>query len=283
MNNTEQIGQLSWEGIKLLFKIILNNLPTLLIWIAIGFAAGIVLAVVFNKLAKKWHIFSGPQAKPFHKYLRISYKVVSFLAVMFLVTTFCTYIGAKKIVQNEIEHAVGSGVSALETAIFQDEQTKENMYEMINVIHDAGELAQSFNHALAEAAVQEVNKKEGNGYFVSMLTKYLAVPQIEEKLWEFETAILFYATAHVAAKAGLDDISPGTYEAFTKGLNKWMESDFEASSIAIKSQITDFICGYVLPFVFGVFLPFLLIAVGIILIPVLHSFIAKKRAEKLVA
>ena len=280
MNTAAEIGKLSWEGTKLLIQMIYNNLPLMLMWIAIGFFVGIVLGIILVKVFRSKGIFNRPAKSSFSIFLNTAYKPIVFLSVLILSCTFCTYIGTKKILKKEIKHGVSETVEEMRNTWLKDEETREQMYAMLDVVQKGGNYIQTFNHVVAEAAIESYNQENDHGYIMTKFNQYFMVDGLEEKLWDLEKRLLYFVTAKVAQLAGMKEGIPVDYDAFSFAMDKWMESGFETDAEEIKIGISDFIYDHTKGFVLLLYLPILLLGLAFFVIPIIHYLIAKKIHSK---
>jgi len=268
------------DGISLVVHTIFSNLPQILLSSFIGLLLGLVAAYVLLKIYGRNEISGGPAGKPYAPLLRKTYKLLTFLSITAVGFFIGAYIGSAKVVKKEIRSSVHAGVELVKDNIASDASTRQQMYEMLQLASKGGKAIVSFNHAVAVVTVDQMNREANRGYLMSKLTSWFAVEAIEEKLWEYEVSILFYVAVLAADKAGIDDMPTQSFDAFNMALTTWMESGFIIETEDIVNYISKFVFKFAKPAVLGLYLPFILIGLGIAIIPLIHSLILKRKLRR---
>ncbi len=277
MDELQSIGIGFWAVLKLVFSLILNHLPYFSLMLFGGFVIGIIIGFFVTRILRKRGFFSRPGKKKGYRFLAKFYRPLLFLSILFLSMTLMTWWATGNIVEKEVNHGVESSFKYLEDNYLNDVAVRQDIYNKAELLLKGGTVLKSFNHALAPNVVKLANEHENSNFLVKKISSVISASLIEEKLLEIEKGLLFYFSAMALEKA---QINPGdlySYEIFEKGFDSWYNMEWESDSKGIKASITSLIYKQLSPFIFSLFLPFILVSLGIICLPFIDFLIYSKR------
>ncbi|MFT4660821.1 MAG: hypothetical protein ACI8XB_001089 [Patiriisocius sp.] len=171
-------------------------------------------------------------------------------------------------------------LALLEETFLRDEETREYIYAMAETVAKSGPYVPDFNQAVGEAAGQAITQQENSGFLMSKLTNFIVVDALADKLLEYEKAIVYFAISKIVEASGIPSGLPFGPETFSAGINAWIASDFYEDIQGIANIVSEYIYSQLKPFVFSFFIPFLLCELVVMLIPIIHFLISKRRQQK---
>jgi len=281
MDTLQTLGVGFWEVLKFIFSLILNHLPHFLLMLFLGFILGLIVGFIVTRWCRKRALFSRPQKKKGYQLIAKFYRPLMFMTVLFLSMTVFTFWATSNIVKKEIHHGVESSFEYLEVHYLNDSTVKQDIYRKAELLLKGGAKLKTFNQAMGPAFLTLAADHENPSFLAEQLNRFLNVSFIEEKLIEIEKGILFYLGAKAIEKSGVEGLGElYDYDLFEKGFDKWYNLEWNTESIGLKNSISSLVNAQVSPLVFGLFLPALLIGIGLLLLPFIDYFFYSRKNAK---
>jgi len=281
MEQLSSIGIGFWEALKIIFSIIWKHLPHFMLMLVAGLGLGLLLAFFISRFCSRRGVFKRPNRKKSYRILtQYFYPSIFFLSILFLVINLFTWLATGNIVEKEVHHGVEVSFDFVENHYLKDESVRQDLYKKAEVLLKGGNTLKNVNQAIGEAAILTAAEHRDANFIVRNFSGLIGTSFIEEKLLEYEKGILFYISALAIDHMGMDVEDIYSYEVFEKGFDAWYNLKWASESVGIKDSISGLIYNYISPVILGIFLPFMLVFFGLILIPLIDFGIYSRKLRR---
>lgn len=255
--------QASIELSKIIAKYLLQDITTLLEYLAGGTLIGILLVYVLYRIIKVKGWFKRNPESRLWKFLYFTLRSTFYLGILGVCSTVGLIIGSNKIVEKEVNTLVDEGIAYFQATYFDDFEFVEGVFELTELVYSSGYEVNDFNEQVAEVMADEVAKKYGLGFLGSYL---LAGPknEISTFLEDTERGMLMLAVGYGLEQIGAEELMDE--EQLDKTFYAWLHSDEDASLGSMNGFLSTQICSQIKPLLLGIWLPFLLIPLFFILL-----------------
>ncbi len=265
------------ELTKIIGRILLDDLASLLLHLVAGILIGVVLVYFIYRLfkAKGWSrrpIQSSTKRILFH-----GSRVIFYLAIIGLSAVTSLIIGSQQIIKKEVALAVDKGIEYYNVHYFDDFKFIEEVFAFSGQVYAKGGELNKINHHIAEGIVDQISEKHGLGFLGSYILhnpKNDMIQQMEDL--ERGMLILFLSKSLEQIGAG-DVIEPDKLD---KAFYAWLHADSEANLGTINTFVSAQITEQLNPLVLSIWLPFLMVNLLVILIYLTELVVFLYRQDK---
>ncbi|MBR9861231.1 VTT domain-containing protein [bacterium] len=270
-NSALDIGQI-------ILSIILDHAGTLLLYAFLGFLIGALIAFILYRILRKqsWY-----KRTPSSNRMKIAYGFIRFLfylGIIGLSSTIALISASNKVVKKEVDEIVHIGTDYMTKEYFQDEDFLEQAFLIYDKLYSSGKELDEINHKLAEGMAVAVAEE----YHLGFLAPYLLHSQIEatvKQLEAIEKGMVMIFVAKALEQIQADElIEP---EDLDEAFYKWLHNEKQNEFTDINQVISHQIMRQLKPFIFGIWLPFILINSLLILITVVELIVYNYRTKRL--
>ena len=247
---------------KIILGMILNELGFLLVHLVIGLLIGLVIAYSTRRLIKAKGWFKRDTKSHSKRIFLYLLQSTFFLSIIGVSCTVALVIGSNKIVEKQVNLIVDESVEYIKANYFNDYAFVEEIFQASDFLYAKGYDLNQANHKIAEMAADEVAKKYGLGFLGSFLLKSPKkdmVNQVEDLERGFIIILVSKGLEHI----GAGDIVKA--DQIDKAFYAWLQNDRSASLGSINSVISNQTSKLVKPIIFGIWSPFLVVCVLVIL------------------
>jgi hypothetical protein len=186
-----------------------------------------------------------------------------------------------RIVKNEMRKGISTYASYLEEDFFQDPENRERFIETLDVVYHSGHWVDEINEAAATSLAEGVLSESEAGWANNWLGISLGSGYIQDKLEYVEKELLTTAIVLGFAKMNIDvENDPEVVEDL---FNRWIATDYDEDMFDVEKSIADNLHSAFKPLILSMFMPWILICVGVMLIPAidlgLYGLISKRKEK----
>jgi hypothetical protein len=200
------------------------------------------------------------------------------LGIVGLSSTIALISASNKVVKKEVDELVDISTEYLTKEYFQDEDFLENAFLIYDKLYNSGKDLDEINHKLAEGMAVTIAEE----YHLGFLAPYLLHSQIEatvKQLEEIEKGIIMIFVAYALEQIQADElIDP---EDIDEAFYKWLHNEKQNEFTDINQVLSYHIMQRLKPFVFGIWLPLIIINSILILITIIEVIVYKYRSKRI--
>ena len=171
--------------------------------------------------------------------------------------------------------AVDKGIAYCQDNYFKDPGSLESAFRLADIVYTQGSKINDVNHLVAETMTTMISEEHGLGFLGPYLLQgpeSMIIQEIEK--WEKEIVTF-------VVMLGLDKIDAAELvepEEISKAFHTWLHSDTSEGLGSMNGFLCTQLCNQIKPLVFGMWLPFILIAAFFIIANLIE--IAAHRYQK---